>query len=413
MRRLACFLSVDSAGTPNVPDVVLASQYDAAGNRQSLSATIAGSKDFLNGYSYNTLSELTVLQQTQQSGGNTVASKEIDYAYNVFGQVVARGDYTFIGTGPRTDMATGAYTYNSNDLLTSLVYTSDGGQTAIDNLSYTYDPLARVSTFTTIDGTATYGYDPTSQLTSASYVTASGGHEPANLSVAFDPNGNRSTVNGSSTTIGANNEVTNDGTFTYQFDAEGNRTVRTRISSAYAPDYKTLYSYDYRNRLTGVAFYDNNGVLTQQVQYVYDVWNHLIQRVDTVTGGSTTTTNYVWDASAPPTVGVDGGPPSAPGNIDLAFNGSQQLIARYVNGPNTSATDQFFTTLAEANKVRIPGHHGPHPERYHQIIFDRLTNATKNRCGKAYTKALEDELEVLAKEAATGGTELNKLLTGG
>jgi hypothetical protein len=40
--------SVDNAGTPGMPDVVLSSGYDAAGNRSSLSATIAGTADFLN-----------------------------------------------------------------------------------------------------------------------------------------------------------------------------------------------------------------------------------------------------------------------------------------------------------------------------------------------------------------------------
>ncbi len=39
--------------------------------------------------------------------------------------------------------------------------------TSLDNLTSTYDPLGRVSTFTSIDGTATYGYDPISQLTGA------------------------------------------------------------------------------------------------------------------------------------------------------------------------------------------------------------------------------------------------------
>jgi RHS repeat-associated protein len=343
--------SVDNAGTPGVPDVVLASQYDAAGNRASLSATIGGTADFLNTYSYDTLSELTVLQQTQQSGGNTVAPKEIDYAYNVFGQVVARGDYTFVGTGPRTDMATGAYGYNSNDLLTSLVYTSDGGQTPIDNLSYTYDPLARVSTFTTIDGTATYGYDPTSQLTSASYAAASGGHEPANLSVTFDPNGNRTATNGTSRTVGADNHITSDGTFNFTYDPEGNLSTRVRISNAPANDYKTVYVWDYRNRLTDVEFFNNSGTLTQHVHYVYDVWDHLIERDLDPNGGGTYTqiVHYVWDQLSP----LPPGEGQGEGNIVLAFNGSQQLIARYLNGPNTDAFDQVYTTLAEEDVTSL------------------------------------------------------------
>jgi hypothetical protein len=71
-----------------------------------------------------------------------------------------------------------------------------------------------------------------------------------------------------------------------------------------------------------------------------------------------------------------------------------------------------MTLEAAANKVRIPGHFGPHPEAYHQAIYDRLTAATNGLSGQAYKDALLKELDKLAKEAATYGTELNKLLTG-
>jgi hypothetical protein len=41
----------------------LIGQDDPAGNRSSLSATITGNADFLNNYSYDTLSRLTMVQQ--------------------------------------------------------------------------------------------------------------------------------------------------------------------------------------------------------------------------------------------------------------------------------------------------------------------------------------------------------------
>lgn len=40
-------------------------------------------------------------------------------------------------------------------------------------------------------------------------------------------------------------------------------------------------------------------------------------------------------------------------NVVLAFNGQQQLTARYLNGPNTSAYDQYFTTLAEEDVASL------------------------------------------------------------
>ena len=31
-----------------------------------------------------------------------------------------------------------------------------------------------------------------------------------------------------------------------------------------------------------------------------------------------------------------------------------------------------------ANKMPLPGHYGPHPERYHQIVLKELRDATLN-----------------------------------
>ncbi|HEX7378021.1 MAG TPA: hypothetical protein VF278_12950, partial [Pirellulales bacterium] len=307
--------------------------------RSSLSATIGGTKDFLNSYSYDTLSRLVTMQQVDQNGGNVVASKEVAYAYNAIGDVTARSAYNFVGVGPRYDIATSAISYNTLGQLTGISMTSDVGQVTLDNLSYSYDTLGRVSTLGSIDGTAAYGYDKTSQLTSASYVAASGHVEPPNFTVTFDPNGTRTSANGVSTTVGADNHLTNDGTFTFAYDPAGNLTTRTRISSAAANDYKTVYLWDYRNRLTDVEFYNNSGTLTQHVHYVYDVWNNLIERDLDPSGSGTYTqiVHYVWDS--PESQGA--------GGIVLAFNGADQLIARYLNGPNTSAYDQYYSTLVE------------------------------------------------------------------
>lgn len=63
------------------------------------------------------------------------------------------------------------------------------------------------------------------------------------------------------------------------------------------------------------------------------------------------------------------------------------------------------------NKVSVPGHKGPHPEAYHQEIFDRLTSATNGLNGTAYNDALQTELNAIAKELQTPGSVLNSLVT--
>ncbi|WP_164011272.1 AHH domain-containing protein [Pyxidicoccus trucidator] len=66
------------------------------------------------------------------------------------------------------------------------------------------------------------------------------------------------------------------------------------------------------------------------------------------------------------------------------------------------------------NIVDVPGHKGPHPQEYHEAVFQRLNEATEG-CRKvdACRKALTNELRKLAKEATTRGTDINRLLTQG
>jgi hypothetical protein len=65
-----------------------------------------------------------------------------------------------------------------------------------------------------------------------------------------------------------------------------------------------------------------------------------------------------------------------------------------------------------ANKMPLPGHYGPHPERYHQLVYKELLDGTVNcrsvvECREGLTRALK----ALAKEIATPRTELNQLVT--
>jgi hypothetical protein len=67
-----------------------------------------------------------------------------------------------------------------------------------------------------------------------------------------------------------------------------------------------------------------------------------------------------------------------------------------------------------ANKVRVTGHKGPHPEEYHQEVFDRLSEAMQGcrniqQCRDALTGALQR----LGRLISTPGTRLNKLVTDG
>lgn len=68
----------------------------------------------------------------------------------------------------------------------------------------------------------------------------------------------------------------------------------------------------------------------------------------------------------------------------------------------------------KANEIPIPGHKGPHPQRYHELVFNRLSEALRScrgaeMCRERLTAALKD----LATDISTPGTELNQLVTRG
>ena len=86
-------------------------------------------------------------------------------------------------------------------------------------------------------------------------------------------------------------------------------------------------------------------------------------------------------------------------------------------GPWTPLFRELFKraglTLEDAaNTVRLKGHKGPHPEAYHQHVYNRVKDAMKlcrglQQCKEELTAALRK----LADEIVTEGSPLNKLVT--
>jgi hypothetical protein len=63
------------------------------------------------------------------------------------------------------------------------------------------------------------------------------------------------------------------------------------------------------------------------------------------------------------------------------------------------------------NIVYVRGHHGPHPQEYHEYIYNALVKATKNKVGDEYRQAFLAKLAYLKIKCKTKGTYLNDLLT--
>lgn len=76
--------------------------------------------------------------------------------------------------------------------------------------------------------------------------------------------------------------------------------------------------------------------------------------------------------------------------------------------------DKAGMTLNDpANIVRVKGHKGPHPQEYHEAIFQRLSDATEGcRTMQRCREELAAELRDLAGEIGSPGSDLNRLVTG-
>ena len=290
-------LTVDDNGTSSLPQVTLTYGYDPAGNRTSLDDSLGGRTS----YTYDVRDELTTITQS----GSGVASKRVDFAYDAAMRRTTLTRYADT-TGTTTVLVT-KYAYDAANRLTTLTHQTSGG-TVRSQYVYTLDAANRLTSEArtwqnggTQTDTVSYTYTNDNQLTGVTHTNGSFASE----SYSYDATGNR-TMTGYSTTTG--NRLASDGTYNYAYDDEGNMTTRTEIATGN----QTLYTYDYRNRLTEVDTKPFGGSQTVLAQYTYDALN---RRIMVVEGGTTTATLYDGQSAI------------------LDFNGSGTQTARYLQGP--------------------------------------------------------------------------------
>jgi RHS repeat-associated protein len=323
-----------NTGTPGSPNVVLAMQFDDQGRRRTLSATIDGVADFQNTYNYNDRGYFTEIVQ-QGQGGNAVAYKRIDFTYDDADQYDTIKRYASTGTSQL--VAESTFTFDLDQRLEDLEHLS-GSASVLAHYTWTYDEKGRVDVFdSSVDGSADYDYDEQDQLTVADYD----GYQ-TDENYTYDDNGNR-TITGYST--GDHNRLSGNGTYTYEYDENGNLTRRIKTAGGMVTD----YTWDARNRLVQVTDYptvadaDAEQNATQAVYFTYDVYNLRIgKRVETLDPGSGLLTldsehRYVLDGES----------------IVLRFDGStgDDLTNRYLWGQQV---DQIFAD-EEVDDLLNPG----------------------------------------------------------
>jgi RHS repeat-associated protein len=343
--------SVDNAGTPGVPEVLLSSGYDAVGNRTSLSATIGSTADFVNTYAYDALNRQTQVTQGASTiaGHDGVDSKLVNFTYNADGQLASIDRFNDLTGSPGDRVASSAYGYDDFGRLTSLTHTAADGTTTYAAYSWTYDAASQVTSFTnsaniadySAENVASYNYDHDGQLTGATPPSDQAANASNSLANVYDANGNATSLNGVGTTIGAGDTLLFDGTYYDTYDANGNLIEQANATT------EIINKWDNRNRLVSVTdkvLENGSWVKTEEIDYTYDVFNNLIGRQQTtyqsdgVTPATSVTQRNVFDGA----------------NMVLTFDGSGNLTDRYLWGPMVDqvlADEQFKPSGSAHNQL--------------------------------------------------------------
>lgn len=240
----------------------------------------------------------------------TASAKLVTISYNALDQLTQVKRYNDLAG---TSLAvTDDYAYDNASRLTSLTHKNAAGTTLASYANSSNNTANRVTTrgdsFQTgsADST-TYTYDAAGQLTVADHASQN------DENFTFDKAGNRTNTGYATGTF---NQLTSDGTYTYQYDNEGNRTRRTDGSGNYV-----VYGWDYRNRLTSVVAYTSANNKTSEVRYTYDAADQRIGRQVDADGNGTfeTIERYLWSG----------------GELALVVNTSGLVTERTLHGPQT------------------------------------------------------------------------------
>jgi len=236
--------------------------YDAAGNRTSVQTP--------NGTTTYTFDELNRLFTAVDPSANTTS-------------------YTYDAVGNRTSVAypNGTTAYYTYDELNRLTYLENvrSNLTVISSYAYTLGLSGNRTQVVEHDGrTVDYVYDDLYRLTQENILDPTNGNKT--FTYAYDAVGNRLTktedLATTNYTYDANDRLTTEGSNTYGWDENGNQISKTDGSET------TTYVFDYENRLVSAT------TPTSSISYFYDADS--IRKGQDVDG---TITNYLVDKNRP------------------------------------------------------------------------------------------------------------------
>lgn len=318
--------------------VVLNANYDLAGSRTQLSATIGSTADFVTSYSYDDLYRMTSVTQ-QGNEGNGVAAKHVAFAYDIASQMTDVNRYAS-STAVGQLVAHSLYGYDKTGRVTDITHTNSISS-AIADYDFVYDKANRLTRFDSHgaidDFFADYTYDDRNQLIGADYTGTVAGLATAlqDENYGYDDNGNRLNANGTSRSPdGTDNRLQTNGTHRFAYNAEGNRTAKfidngDGVFGSGDTDI-TEYTWDHRNRLTQITQRANYAdvIDTLMIDYEYDVFDRRVSKTVDPDGDGTQMAYrdfYVYDGQH---IALEFHDSDADGFFSVAV-----LSHRYLHGP--------------------------------------------------------------------------------
>ncbi len=325
--------AVDQLLSVTDPDATLSFTYDSGGNMLTArtSGGGTGQPNVTLTYSYNQMHERLSMTDSLGTVGRTTYVYDAAHRLGTITRSLGGTEKTWLKFGydnadKRTSIErsiAGSGTkilttlaYDNASRLTTIQHKVSGGS-ALATFVYGYNSGGLITTETNAEGLATYSYDDTNQLTGVDRPVGQ-----TDESYGYDLNGNRNTTG---YTVSGGNTMTASPGYTYTYDAEGNTSAKTETATGKV----TTYSYDHRNRLTGVTQKNSGGSVIMQATYTYDALGRRIKTdvdADGAGGGSATVTWSMYDGH----------------NTYADFNSGGTLTMRYLHG---LAIDELYARM--------------------------------------------------------------------
>jgi RHS repeat-associated protein len=379
-----------STGVPALKQTY-AYAYDSSGLVETREQFIAGQFAASTKSTYNAFGEL-IRQEDKETNAASAPSSIIDFestdaafAYLADGSLASTTRYTDwdASLGGHRNRVKTTYAYDGAGRIKNIAHsqarrttaTWPGVDTNLVDFAYGYDLADRINSQGTnwnqtlaafasrTDETQSFTFDAAGQLLSAESNIAN-----RDSTYAYGANGNRTSVTepGAGTAIyappGANNRVSQDSTYRYVYDFEGNLTERRLVAGDVLDQ---TYAWDHRNRLTKVEWYVD-ATLAETVIYRYNAGDDLIYRSVTPAGQSSQVEHYLVES----------------GERTMTFETDGDVLYRYQYGPTGEAIfDQSFSgysnpTLQSEADLRLPLGDHQHSTRvvmgHHRLADDSV-----------------------------------------